>query len=415
MKGIRLTSIVLSAGKGKRMRSSLPKVLHTVLGKPSLFWVLDVARGVGEDIVVVVGHKAEEVERAISANGYEVKTVVQERLDGTGGAVKRAIARAEGDWALILCGDMPLVRLSSVRRLIRAGLKRGTGAVLVARTQDAGSYGRVWIEGGVVVEIVEKSDLGRRPDPGVINTGVYVIRTDLLREAVKSLKANNRQQELYLTDVVSYLHRKGTSLVPVFCDEDEALGINSRKELAVVESIARRRIVESLMDKGITIHMPETVWIEVDVKIGRDTEIFPFTVIRRGVKIGKSCQIGPFAHIRSGTVIKDNCIIGNFVEVNRSLLEERVYAKHLTYLGDTRVGRFTNIGAGTITANYDGKRKHRTTIGSSAFIGSGAILIAPVRIGKRAVVGAGAVVTKGHDVRDGAVVVGVPAKELRDG
>ena len=410
-----VSAVILAAGKGKRMKSSLPKVLHKVMGKESLAWVIELAEKITGQQIVVVGHQREMVTTSLSNWGCEVDVVVQDVLDGTGGAVKRALRRIKGDWVLILCGDMPLISARSVRRLFRASIS-GRPSMLVAETEERGSYGRVWVdEDGLAKRIVEKSDLSGSEDSNLINTGVYFVPKQLLREGLKRIVPNNAQGELYLTDLVQYAYQKKMGFKVVLVDPQECIGINSRKDLALAEEILRRRIINSHLERGVTIHMPETVWIEDGVKIGRDTEIFPFTVIRSRVKIGSYCQIGPFAHIRSGTRIGNNCIVGNFVEVNRSLLSDKVYAKHLTYLGDTVVGEASNIGAGTITANYDGHSKNKTEIGRNAFIGSGAILIAPVKVGNKAIVGAGAVVPKRHNVADGKVVVGVPAKEIRNG
>ena len=410
-----ISAIILAAGKGKRMKSSSPKVLHKVMGKECLFWVIELAKKVAGQQLVVVGYQKEMVISALESWGYKGEVVVQEVLDGTGGAVKRALKKLKTDWVVILCGDMPLISEKSVKRLIRASIS-GCPSMLVAEARERGSYGRVWVDkNGLAMKVVEKSDLARGEDSNLINTGVYLMPKRFLKEGLKEIVPNNSQGELYLTDLVGYAYRRKMGFKVILIDWQECIGINSRKDLALAEEILRRKIIDSHLRQGVTIHMPETVWIEDGVKIGRDTEIFPFTVIRSGVKIGSYCQIGPFAHIRSGTRIGDNCVIGNFVEVNRSLLSDRVYAKHLTYLGDTVVGEATNIGAGTITANYDGRKKNKTKIGKNAFIGSGAILIAPVKIGNRAIVGAGAVVPKKHNVADGKIVVGVPAKEIGNG
>ncbi len=410
-----VTAVILAAGQGRRMKSSTPKVLHKVLGKESLAWVLQLAQKVSYQQVVVVGYKREQILSALKSWNCNPEVVFQEVLDGTGGAVKRALEQIKRDWVLILCGDMPLIRAESVKRLLRIS-SSGRPSILVARVEDPGNYGRVWIDdNGLVKRIVEKTDLKLGEESPVINSGVYLIPKELLFEGLNTIRANNVQHELYLTDLVEYAYKRGMGFKAVLTDWQECIGINSRKDLILAEEILRRRIIDQHLQNGVTIHMPETVWIEDGVKIGRDTEIFPFTVIHSRVKIGSYCQIGPFAHIRAGTRIGDHCVIGNFVEVNRSSLASGVYAKHLTYLGDTTVGEGTNIGAGTITANYDGYKKNKTRIGKKAFIGSGAILIAPVRIGNRAVVGAGAVVTKRHNVGDGKVVIGVPAKEMGHG
>ncbi len=405
-------AVILAAGKGKRIKSDLPKVLHPVLGKPALFWVLDAIDGLVDRVVIVLGYGADKVRRAVVYNGYEAEFVHQRVLNGTGGAVKAAMKALKADLTLVLCGDMPLILRESIKALISSADKNKTGAILGAFAEDPGSYGRLWVDkDGLAEKVVEYSDMQGQDIP-FINTGAYCVFREKLKKALAGLRKDNRQGEYYLTDIVSYLYDRQMGLSVVWADEDEALGINSRQDLALAEEIARMRIIESHMDSGVTVHMPETVWIEEGVRIGRDTEIMPFTVIRKDVRIGKGCQIGPFAHLRSGTQIGDNSIVGNFVEINRSNLKNSVYVKHLTYLGDTSVGDETNIGAGTITANYDGRQKHKTKIGRHSFIGSGAILVAPVKVGDRAVVGAGAVVTRHHDVANGDVVVGVPARSL---
>ncbi len=409
----KISALILAAGKGKRMKSSYSKVLHSLLGKPVLFWVIEKAKQVADDVVVVLGHSYDQVKSAIESQNYDILLARQKNLDGTGGAVRDAIGFLKGQWTLILCGDMPLIEIKTLRRLIKLGKKTGTGAILVSKTSQPGNYGRVWIENATAKKIVEYTDLPKGVESDIINTGTYFIRTDVLKKMVANLRANNKQREFYLTDIVEMLAEKSRPLKAVFIDLQEALGINSRKDLVSASEILRKKIIDKHLSKGVSIYMPDTVWIEADVKIGRDTVVMPFTVIRHSVKIGCNCQIGPFAHIRSGTKIGDNSVVGNFVEVNRSVLSEGVYAKHLSYLGDCYIGKWTNIGAGTITANYDGKKKHKTKIGKGAFIGSGAILIAPVKVGNNSVVGAGAVVTKGHDVKDGEVVVGLPARPFK--
>ncbi|TBR20311.1 UDP-N-acetylglucosamine pyrophosphorylase, partial [bacterium] len=235
-----------------------------------------------------------------------------------------------------------------------------------------------------------------------------------LVEALKSVKLNKKKKEYYLTDVISILYSKNELVETVdLADACEGMGVNSQKELAKAISIMRQRINDELMDSGITITDPQTTFIDYGVKIGRGTVIYPFTVIEKNVKIGKNCYIGPFVHLREDTQVKDNVTLGNFLEVARSRLDSGIFIKHFGYIGDARLGRSVNIGAGTVTANFDGKNKNTTVIEDGAFIGSDTILVAPVRIGKSAVTGAGAVVLKDSKVPAGEVVVGVPARLLK--
>ena len=254
----------------------------------------------------------------------------------------------------------------------------------------------------------------RSKDLYEVNVGVYCFRTKVLFKALDKVKPDNKKGEYYLTDTISILADEGLKVgsMPTR-DHDEFLGINSRIDMVKAQDIIRFRIMERLMSQGVTIVDPTTTYIENDVKIGPDTIIYPMTVIEHDVTIGKGCEVGPFARIRPGTKLKSNAHIGNFVEVVRSKVGEGSKAKHLTYLGDVTIGRKVNIGAGTIVANYDGKNKNKTQVKDRAFIGSGTILIAPVKIGKDAITGAGAVVTRNRNVPDKTVVVGVPARVLK--
>jgi len=248
-----------------------------------------------------------------------------------------------------------------------------------------------------------------------VNTGTYCFNRKELEKFIHDIGMNEKKKEFYLTDIVEIFVKNKKKVCAASCGDSEAIGINTRRDLAVVNKIANKRNIDKLMDAGVTIIDPDTTYIASDVKIGQDTVIFPSTVIEPGVKIGRRCKIGPFARLRPGTALLDDVEIGNFVELCRSKIGEKTKIKHHTYLGDTCVGRNVNIGAGTITANYDGKNKSRTVIEDGVFVGVGAVLIAPVEIGKYAVVGAGSVVTKNKNVRAGETVVGIPARPLIKG
>jgi len=284
------------------------------------------------------------------------------------------------------------------------------------KTNNPTGYGRiVRAEGGVVVKIVEEQDATVFEKAiEEINVGVYIFKTAELFDAIKKIKPNNRKKEYYLTDVIEVLNKKNLLVNSVVTeDADEILGVNSRESLAKAYEIFRKRVLAKVVAGGVTVLDPLTTFIDENVTIGKDTVIYPCTVIEREVTIGKNCSIGPFCRVRSGSVVGDDVCVGNFVELNRSRVGASSRIKHQSYIGDTRIGEGVNIGAGTIVANYDGKNKNQTVIKDGAFIGSGTIIVAPVKIGKEAITGAGAVVTKNKDVPDKAIVVGVPAKLLK--
>lgn len=414
-----LKVVILAAGKSTRMKSDTPKVLHTIAGVPMLQWVLDQASALNTiETMVVVGHAAEQVKQAF-AHHRALKWITQEPQLGTGHALmqcKEALKGHNGDVA-VLCGDVPLLRARTLNALLEKHRERKTACtVLTARVPNPAGYGRIQRDKkGYVLGIVEHADLEPSQDTNEINTGTYLFDCKLLLERLEKLGHDNAQGEYYLTDVVRMLVEDNKRVsASVVADWRETLGVNDRKQLAVAERRARRRILDFLMlEMGVTITDPRTTYVQAGVQIGRDTVIYPCTVIHTGVEIGKNCQIGPFAHIRGGTRVFDGCKVGAYVETKNAILDEGAKAGHLAYLGDVSVGKNANIGAGTIIANYDGKEKHHTSIGDNAFIGCGTVLVAPVRVGKNAQTGANTVVPKGKNVPENTVVVGVPARELR--
>ncbi|MCX6355590.1 MAG: NTP transferase domain-containing protein [Candidatus Aureabacteria bacterium] len=414
---MKLSCIILAAGEGKRMKSERAKVAHTLAGKPLIRYVLDVARALEpEKIVMVVGHDAENV-KTLAGEGVEF--VTQAEQFGTGHAVlqtKQIFEGYDGD-LLILSGDVPLIAQETLRRLMET--HRGSGAVctlLTAVLKDPSGYGRVIRRvTGKPHKIVEERDASLfEKAVEEINSGIYLFKADQLFQVIDKLSAQNKQLEFYLTDMVSILSGEAKIVEAVQVeDPNEVLGVNSREDLAKLERIVQQRIQRAHMLNGVTIIDPLNTYIEASVQIGRDTIIYPFTVVEGEVRIGINCRIGPFSHIRGNTVLEEKAEVGNFVEIKSSTIGRGTKAKHLSYLGDTTIGMETNIGAGTITANYDGVKKNKTVIGDHAFIGSGTTLVAPVTVGNGAVTGAGAVVLKGRDVPDGAVVVGIPAVPLK--
>lgn len=414
-----LKVVILAAGKSTRMKSDTPKVLHKLAGVPMLQWVLDQAAALNTiETIVVVGFGGEQVKEQFSHH-RALKWVTQEPQLGTGHAVMQCrdlLADHKGDVA-ILCGDVPLLRARTLNELREMHTeKKSACTVMTARVPDPRGYGRIQRDKkGHVTRIVEQKDLQPAEDTNEINTGTYIFDAPELLKRLDRLKADNAQSEYYLTDVVQMLVADGKKVrASVVQDHAETLGINDRKQLAIAERRARRRICEFLMvEMGVTITDPRTTYIEAGVQIGRDTVIYPCSVIRTGVEIGKRCEIGPFAHIRGGTRLFDGCKVGAFVETKNAVFDEGAKAGHLAYLGDVSIGKKANIGAGTIVANYDGEEKHHTSIGDNAFIGCGTVLVAPVRVGKNAQTGANTVVPRGKDVPENTVVVGAPARELK--
>ncbi|MBI2899005.1 MAG: NTP transferase domain-containing protein [Planctomycetes bacterium] len=393
------------------MKSERAKVLHEILGAPLVAHVLKAVRDAGvADVLVVVGCQAGEV-RAVA--GPEAAFVEQEEQKGTGHALLccgKVLAGFAGD-LLVLAGDAPLVRPETLRAMLESHRRAGADAtILSAVVESPAGYGRVVRDAeGRFLRIVEDADAApQERSIREINSGAYVFRTPRVLGALREVRPENAQREYYLPDVL-----KAMKTIEVVRTDDpaEALGVNTRRELAATAAALRRRILDRHMDAGVSIVDPGTTYIEDGVEIAPDAVIHPFTVIRRGVRIGPGCHVGPFSHLRGETVLEERAEIGNFVEVKKSRVGARSKAKHLAYLGDATLGADVNIGAGTITANYDGAKKHPTVIEDGASTGSNTVLVAPVRLGKGAKTGAGAVVPRG-EVKAGTLVVGVPARPL---
>ena len=408
-------AVILAAGLGTRMKTEVPKVLHpigsgTMLGKV----IASLKKAGATDILAVVGYKAEAVESFFKG---EIEFVRQEELLGSADAL-----RCAGDYlggftgtVLVTCGDTPLFRSETYRALLERHTEENAACtVLTCRMDDPFSYGRIVRDDkGRVQRIVEEKDASEEEKKiNEINTGTYCFDNAELQRFIKEIEINEKKKEFYLTDIVEILADNGKTVTATSCDAEEAIGINSRKDLAMANKLANKRVIEKLMDSGVTVIDPDNTYIDEDVEIGKDTVIYPNTVIESGVKIAEGCKIGPSARLRGKTTIARGAEIGNFVEICRTTVGEESKVKHLTYLGDTEVGSNVNIGAGTITANYDGKSKNRTVIEDDASIGAGAVLIAPVKIGKGATVGASSVVTKNKDVPAGTTVAGIPARPL---
>lgn len=426
-----LSIVILAAGKGTRLRSGLAKVLHRAGGLPLVEHVIRACRPLGaRKMIVVVGHQAEDVRAAVEPLGVE--TVLQQPQLGTGHALlvaRRALAGAKA--ALVLPGDAPLVRTHTLQGLVRAWRASQPAAMLLSAVlDDPAGYGRILRKrDGSVAAIVEEKALDEESRAvREVNSSIYVFTLAKLWPALAQVKPENVHKEIYLTDAVAVLDRAGERiLAEVAADGHEVLGCNTRAELAEVDRFFRQRKRAALMAAGATIYLPETVLADPDVTVGPDTIIEPGVqllgttrvgarcTIKTGAvlvnaivedgatikqnclitssRIGPGCQVGPFAHLRDGAELKFGARVGNFVEVKKSRLDPGVKAMHLTYLGDAVIGAGTNVGAGTITCNYDGRKKNPTRIGKKVFIGSGTELVAPVRVGDGAYIAAGSTVT----------------------
>ena len=425
--------VILAAGKGTRLKSALAKVLHRAGGRPLVEHVVRACQPLkSREIIAVVGHQAEDVTAAVAPLG--VKTALQQPQRGTGHAmqVARRAIPARVKFAILLPGDAPLIRTETLAALAAAHRESGAAAtILSAEIENPSGYGRiVRRDDGSVSAIVEDSALSADQRAiREINSSIYCFSLDKLWPCLASLKPQNVHKELYMTDAIAVLRQKGENVQAVLAaDPDEVLGCNTRSDLAAVDAVFRRRKRAAVMDDGVTLELPDTIVIDPNVTIGADTRIEPGVQLLGHTRIGAGCtvragsilsdavlednvlvkpysivtashlstgvQVGPFAHLRDGARLEENARVGNFVEVKKSVLGEGVKSMHLTYLGDARIGNGTNIGAGTITCNYDGVNKNPTTIGKRVFIGSDSALVAPVRIGDGAYVGAGSVITK---------------------
>jgi bifunctional UDP-N-acetylglucosamine pyrophosphorylase/glucosamine-1-phosphate N-acetyltransferase len=439
--GSSTTALIMAAGEGTRMRSSLPKVLHPVCGRAMIAWPVIAARAAGVGRVAVIVSPNRDLGEALPE---DVETVIQEQSDGTGGAVRAAIGIVrESEEVLVLSGDVPLVSATVITELLSAHRDgQASATVMTAILEEPGAYGRV-VRGadGAVEKIVEAKEAGDATEAELdikeINSGTYVFSGESLATALDEVGSDNAQGEYYLPDVLAIMRERGER-VSAHIAEDTAvnLGINNRVDLAAVETEARKRILEDHMLAGVTIVDPATTWIDADVNIEADARIEPGTSLRGATEIGpgtvigphstiidsgigarsrilhshlvlcevmEDCQVGPFAYLRPGVRLEDGSKAGTFVEIKNSVIGAGAKVPHLSYIGDADIGEGANLGAGTITANYDGTRKHRTVVGPGARVGVDTMLVAPVEIGSDAYTGAGAVIRENVPPRSLAV------------
>lgn len=397
-----IKSVILAAGKGTRMKSETPKVLHEIFGKTLVGYVLDNVKNITSENFVIVGHHAEEVENFVKNNYNNAQTVLQTPQLGTGHAVSMVCPMLKDykGLVLILCGDTPLITEETLKNFIDFHKSKNSDLTVMSTIFDnPANYGRIVREPDNSLKcIVEEKDA--TPEQKAIkevNAGIYCIDWNKLQPAFSQLTSNNAQGEYYLTDIIEW-GKKNSLNVNAFILEnnEEIFGINSRLHLAQATKIMQKRINEKHMINGVTIVDPQTTYISADTQIGQDTIIFPSTYIEGKNIIGKNCKIGPMAHLRGGVDIADNVKIGNFVEVKKSKISSNTNAGHLSYIGDSEIGSHVNIGAGTITANYNPltKVKSKTIIKDHVKIGSNSVLVAPVEIEEGANIGALSVITK---------------------
>lgn len=419
-----LLAILLAAGKGTRMKSALPKVLHPVAGLPMVAHVLKAAGEAGAARkALVVAPDMDDVEAAVRKIDSTAHTCIQAKALGTAHAVLAARATIEafkGD-IIILCGDTPLLRAHTLMATA-AKLSDGDIAVLGFEAHDPAGYGRLIADGeGNLVAIREEKDASEDERRVTLcNSGVIAMRGAVALGLLDKIGNDNAKGEYYLTDVVELARREGLKAVMAACGEEEVLGVNSRTQLAEAEAVMQQRLRNKVMEDGATLVAPETVFLSTDTVLGSDVTVEPNVFFGPGVTVdegatirafsylegahvGKGASIGPYARLRPGTRIGEGARVGNFVEVKNAVMEDGAKANHLTYIGDAHVGANANVGAGTITCNYDGYEKHRTEIGEGAFIGSNTALVAPVKVGAGANIGAGSVISR--DVPDDALAV----------
>jgi bifunctional UDP-N-acetylglucosamine pyrophosphorylase/glucosamine-1-phosphate N-acetyltransferase len=438
-----IISVILAAGKGTRMKSDLVKVLHPLLGVPMLSYPVELSlQGIqAEKTILVVGHQADKIKERFKDS--KIHFVLQEEQLGTGHAVLQALPFLQSfhGTVLILCGDVPLVKLETLHSFIDTFRRNESNlSVLTAVVENPSGYGRI-IRGptGWLERIVEEKDASEEEKLiREINTGIFCVKASFLIDGLKEIGQENAQGEYYLTDLVEIGRKRGLRCsAHIVEDPVEVMGINSRVDLAVAHEVLRQEKVKELMLSGVTILDPKTTYVDQTVEIGKDTVLYPNCVLQGKTKIGERCiiesnikisdsilgnevtirpssvitesrieegaVIGPFAHLRPLTEIKSKAKIGNFVEVKKSVIGRGTKANHLTYIGDSLVGEEANIGAGTIVCNYDGFEKHQTIIGDRVFVGSNVELVAPVKVGSRSSIGAGTTVTK--DIPEGALAI----------
>lgn len=398
-----IKAVILAAGKGTRMKSeTTPKVLHQIMGKTLLGYVLDNVKNFVSEEYVIVGHHAQEVENFVKSNYENAKTVLQSPQLGTGHAVSMVCPNLQNydGLVLILCGDTPLVQEETLKKFVEYHKSQNSDITVMSTLFDNPTgYGRIIREQDNSLQcIVEEKDANpEQKAVKEVNAGIYCLNWGKIKDAFGQLKSNNAQGEYYLTDIISWGKTKALKVnAYILENSDEIYGINSRLNLAQAAKMMNLRNLERYMINGVTIVDPDSTWISEDTEIGQDSIVYPFTYIEGKNTIGKSCKIGPCAHFRGNVEVCDNVKVGNFVEVKKAKISSNTNVGHLSYIGDSELGEYVNIGAGTITANYNPltKEKTKTILKDNVKIGSNTVLVAPITVEEGANIGAGTVVTK---------------------
>ena len=432
-----LHTIILAAGKGTRMHTNLPKVMQPLAGRPMIDHVITTAGTLTNKISTIIGYKKDVLNEHLSANFKNVKTFVQPELNGTAGAVKAAQKNIMDDEdVLILYGDVPLISHETLKNALN---DNHDAVILTMIPKDPFGYGRVIKDdSGLATEIIEEKDANAEQKKiNEVFTGIMIIKGEMLLSSLEEVNNNNAAGEYYLTDVIKIASKKGVKINPIVVEETEVLGANTKSELHEIENIFREMKSKDLLEQGITLSDASRVDVRGDVSAGKDCSIDVNVILEGEIKlgtnvsigpncylkdvvisdnvsieafshivstqIGADCNVGPYARLREGTVLEDQAKIGNFVETKKTKIGKGSKANHLAYLGDAEVGEDSNIGAGTITCNYDGTNKHKTKIGNKTFVGTNSSLVAPLNIGNNSYIGAGSVITK--DVEDDALAV----------
>ena len=424
-----VSTIILAAGKGKRMRSPTPKILHKIGGKSLINYSVNLAKEINSTEIIVVVGEDNELSTKNALRNHQLKFCLQKNQIGTGDAVHEVFKtfKIRSKYTLVLYGDTPFIKKSTIKRMISKA-ESGFKLVLIGfRSDKKNSYGKFKLgPKGTLIEIIEKKEIGYRSSDNLFNSGILLGQSKLVADLIPKLKNNNATKEFYLTDIVDMANQSGSASTFVQCDEDECLGINSQLELSIAEKKFQNNFRHKLLASGVSMQAPETCFfshdtviksgcvIEPNVVFGPGVKVQSSTIIKsycyiEGTQIGQNCQIGPFARLRPDSKLSDNVKVANFVEVKNATFASKTKANHLSYIGDAEVGINTNVGAGTIFCNYDGKNKNRTIVGDNVFIGSNSSLIAPLKIGHGSIVAAGSVINR--DVPSQSLAIARPNQE----
>ncbi len=428
-----VSTIILAAGKGTRMKSPTPKILHKIAGKQLIAFSLDLADAVKSEETIVVISEETDKDTRVTLSENKRKFCLQKKQLGTGDAVKIAVKnlKSKSRYTLVLYADTPFITKETIKRMISKAKKGFEIVFLGFQTETKNSYGKFkTAPKKELIDIIEKNEPGYNSLDSLSNSGILLVQSDIIANLIKKIKNDNAKQEYYLTDIVKVASEHGYSSTYIQCEEEECLGVNSQLDLSIAERKFQDNFRKKLMASGVSMTSPETCFFSYDTKIksgcviepnvffGTGVEIQSFTIIRsysyiEGTHVGQYCQIGPFARLRPGTHLFNEVRIGNFVEVKNSTLASNTKANHLSYIGDAKVGTNTNIGAGTIFCNYDGKNKHPTVVGDNVFVGSNTSLIAPLKIGDGSIVAAGSVINR--DVPSENLAIARPIQQNKIG